>query len=319
MKRVLSFKDFLNEDGPLNQDLLRRGIGSTLQKILSGDKSFIDKIKANLSSIQDINWDSDDLQSQLDLLSQATGTKIHHSGSKIPSGTSSTVQDDYGDLSAFDYRKNKPTSNKPIKVSPTDAPAIPTFTYVDLNTSDGFLAYSSIVQNFIDSRKPNLLNITGEMLAQSAKEAFNDTLVVKVKGKDSKVGAKGRYVPPELACAQLAEEGGIGNSDRTSRPIKYANPFNIGNTNTGENRTYDQKVTKGIDAYYFFVARDYLRPPKTANDLLKKYTNHYGARYATAGDYERDLTKLSKEAYRYSAPVLASLGLENKNPGELTA
>lgn len=186
-------------------------------------------------------------------------------------------------------------------------PNDPNFTNVDLNNAKGFEAYEKICQKFIDKRPPNLLKITGKMLADSAKKAFNDGL------PGTKIGAKGRYIPPELACAQLALEGGIGNKDSSSRPIRTKNPFNVGNTDSGAN-IYNDNVQKGIDTYYSLIARKYLVPPKKPSDLLKKFTNVNGSYYASStGKYEDLLSKLAKEINTVAQPVLASLGVKQSN------
>jgi murein DD-endopeptidase MepM/ murein hydrolase activator NlpD len=164
------------------------------------------------------------------------------------------------------------------------------FTDLDLTTEEGFKAYSLICSKFIASRPPNLLDITGDMMASGAKEAFR-----KYR----------KYVPPELALAQLAAEGGIGNNNSESRPIKTRNPFNVGNTDSGANE-YQDSVVNGIQRYYDLIARDYLVKGKTANDLVQNFVNKDGNRYATA-KYEPVINKLAGEANRIAAPIYASI------------
>ncbi len=183
------------------------------------------------------------------------------------------------------------------------------FTYLNLNDPKGFQAYEKICQTFIDKRPPNLLKITGKMLADAAKRTYNDTIVPRV-------GAKGRYIPPELVCAQLALEGGIGNSNPKSRPIKTKNPFNVGNVDgKGESANrYHDNVQDGIDAYYSLIARRYLVPPRKPSDLLKKFTNVDGNAYATStGEYEKLLSKITKGVNAMAKPILASLGVKPSN------
>ena len=110
------------------------------------------------------------------------------------------------------------------------------FTDVDLTTEEGFKQYSKICDLFIRTRQPNLLGITGDMLAEGAKNAFQKYY---------------KYVPPELVLAQLVAEGGIGNGDINSRPIITKNPFNISNTETS-NKTF-VSVQDGINEYFNLI------------------------------------------------------------------
>jgi murein DD-endopeptidase MepM/ murein hydrolase activator NlpD len=160
------------------------------------------------------------------------------------------------------------------------------FTDLDLNTDEGYRKYTQISQKFIDSRKPNLLNITGEMMAKGAKGAF-----VNYK----------KYVPPELALAQLAAEGGIGNPDANSRPIRTNNPFNVGNTDSGANVQHND-VQSGINTYYNLIAKNYLTGGKTANDLVQNFVNKSGNRYASA-NYEPVINKIAGEVNRIASTV----------------
>jgi hypothetical protein len=164
------------------------------------------------------------------------------------------------------------------------------FSDLDLTTDEGFKTYAEICQKFINNRQPNLLGITGEMMAKGAREAFD-----KYK----------RFVPAELALAQLAAEGGIGNKDPNSRPIRTKNPFNVGNTDSGANIEHGQ-VQSGINAYYNLIARNYLGKGKTASDLIQNFVNHSGNRYASATGYESSLNKLAGEANRVAKTVLPS-------------
>ena len=165
------------------------------------------------------------------------------------------------------------------------------FTDLDLSTTEGQNAYTEICDRFIRTRQPNLLGIKGEMMTQSAKRVFE---------------MYHKYVPPELALAQLATEGGIGNSNPNSRPIRTKNPFNVGNTDSGAN-TQHGTIQAGIDAYYNLIARNYLVKGRTANDLLANFVNKNDQRYASSGDYERSLNKIASQANRIAAPVYASL------------
>jgi hypothetical protein len=86
-------------------------------------------------------------------------------------------------------------------------------------------AYSQICQKFIDSKGANPLGISGKMMADGAKQAFE-----RYK----------KYVPAELALSQLVLEGGIGNKNPNSKPIRTKNPFNVGNVDSGAVVQYGQ-------------------------------------------------------------------------------
>jgi len=135
-----------------------------------------------------------------------------------------------------------------------------------------------------------LLGITGDMMAKGAKGAFDKYQ---------------RFVPAELALAQLATEGGIGNKDPNSRPIRTKNPFNVGNTDSGANVEHNE-VQSGINTYYNLIAKNYLGKGKTANDLVQNFVNHNGNRYASGTDYESTLNKIAGEANRIAQPIVAS-------------
>jgi peptidoglycan hydrolase-like protein with peptidoglycan-binding domain len=162
------------------------------------------------------------------------------------------------------------------------------FTDLDLTTQEGYTKYATICQKFIENRPPNLLNIRGEMLANAAKTTFE---------------RYHKYVPPELALAQLAAEGGIGNRDPQSRPIRTRNPYNVGNTDNGSNISHNS-VESGIQTYYDLIARNYLGNGKTANDLIQNFVNKDNQRYASGGDYEAVLNKIAGEANRIGQTVV---------------
>ena len=166
------------------------------------------------------------------------------------------------------------------------------FVDLDINSTEGFKKYGDICQKFIEQRPPNLLGITGEMMAMGAKQAFDRYQ---------------KYVPAELALAQLALEGGIGNKDSNSRPIKTKNPFNVGNVDSGSN-VFQSSVQNGINAYYNLVANNYIGKGKTAKDLLNNFVNHQGERYASGVDYEQQLNSIAIQAHKIAQPLGQTLG-----------
>jgi peptidoglycan hydrolase-like protein with peptidoglycan-binding domain len=161
------------------------------------------------------------------------------------------------------------------------------FTNLDLRTLEGYNAYSKISQKFIDQYQPNPLGITGEMMATGAKGAFEKYQ---------------KYVPPELALSQLLLEGGIGNKDTNSRPIRTKNPFNVGNTDEGKNITHIN-VQEGINTYYNQIAKNYMGSGKTAADLARNFVNHSGNRYA-AENYELHLNKIIPKVNAISKTIV---------------
>jgi peptidoglycan hydrolase-like protein with peptidoglycan-binding domain len=163
----------------------------------------------------------------------------------------------------------------------------PEFTDIDLKTDEGYTKYATICQKFIDSRKPNPLGITGEMMAKAAKNAFERF---------------NKFVPAELALAQLAVEGGVGNGDVNSRPIRTKNPFNVGNVDNGSNK-FESSVEDGIQAYYDLIARSYLGKGRTAKDLVTNFVNKEDQRYASGQDYEKALNQIIPQINRIEQSV----------------
>ena len=161
---------------------------------------------------------------------------------------------------------------------------------LDLNDPKEFDVYERICQDFINTMPSNLLGITGDMMATAAKNAFN---------------RYGNYVPPELALAQLAQEGGFV-SDPKARPIRTKNPFNVGNVDSGAN-VFKSSVMSGIQSYYNLIASRYMGPGKQMEDLLTNFVNLSGNRYASDKNYEQRLRSIISRIQPISQKLYASI------------
>jgi len=152
------------------------------------------------------------------------------------------------------------------------------FTDLDLTIEEDYKMYAKICELYIKTRQPNPLGINGTMLADGARSAF-------IKHH--------KYVPPELACAQLTAEGGIGDPNTNNKPVRTKNPFDIANTDDGGTRNYPT-IQGAIDAYYNLIAGSYLGKGRTSNDLIYNFVNHEKQRYAKEEDYEDVVTSIAK-------------------------
>jgi peptidoglycan hydrolase-like protein with peptidoglycan-binding domain len=165
------------------------------------------------------------------------------------------------------------------------------FTDLDLTIEEDYKTYAKICELYIKTKQPNPLGITGIMLADGAKAAF-------IKHH--------KYVPPELACAQLAAEGGIGDPNTNNKPVRTRNPFDIANTDDGKTRNYPT-IQGAIDAYFNLIAGSYLGKGKTSNDLIYNFVNHEKQRYAKEEDYEDVVTSIAKRVRKIAQTVENSI------------
>ena len=136
------------------------------------------------------------------------------------------------------------------------------------------MLWKTICNTVIRSRNSDA-GIDGSMMANAAKRVFD---------------LYHKYLPPELALAQLELEGGLSTNPQ-DKPIRTNNPFNVGNTTDGKIKMFQSKED-GINAYYDLIARNYLGGGKTAKDLISNFVNKDGEKYADTGAYEAQLNKL---------------------------
>jgi murein DD-endopeptidase MepM/ murein hydrolase activator NlpD len=171
------------------------------------------------------------------------------------------------------------------------------FTNLDLGTQEGYDTYRKIVDEFIKTRSSNFLGINGKMIADGALYAYKNF--------------QNTYVPPELALAQLTQEGGF-SSNKNALPIRTKNPYNIGNWDRGSKTTYMPSLQDGINQYFKYVSNDYLiRGKKTPSDLLKSYVNKNNKRYASDVNYETQLKKIVGQVNRVADIVTSGMKKTN--------
>ena len=147
------------------------------------------------------------------------------------------------------------------------------FTDVDVTTPEGYNVYRDVVNRFITKRTNNP-TITGDMLASIARDTYQ---------------LYGKYIPPELALAQIALEGGLENNPN-KLPIITKNPYNIGNT--GTKKRFFPSFEDGVRAYYKLLATKYMKNGANALSLVNDFKNIDGNRYASNTEYEKGLINI---------------------------
>ena len=107
-------------------------------------------------------------------------------------------------------------------------------------------------------------------------------------------------IPIELALAQASTESWMGIQDRSFRSN---NPFNVGNTDPGDNMSYEDSVAQGytiehdtieggLRAYFELMQESYAPESGDYYDLVRgEFVNQSGNRYASNTGYENLLTQ----------------------------
>jgi len=175
------------------------------------------------------------------------------------------------------------------------------FAVLNLKNQEHFNAYKSVADRYISTRKANHLGANGYMFASSALQAQKKYNVL---------------VPIELALAQMNQEGGF-SLDKTAKPVRTINPFNIGNVDSGATKKY-ANVNQAIVSYYDLMASSYLNN-KSVSELLKNFVDFRGLRYASAPNYEEKVTDTLNDVKGISTQVYTTLrkklDIDNKKEG----
>jgi len=139
-----------------------------------------------------------------------------------------------------------------------------------IEENDVFISYQEKADLYLKRKYFKGTPITGQMLAKSAKKAYDST---------------GILLPLELALSQAQWESGMGLKGRSPK----TNPFNIGEY--GYKTVFKFKTTQeGIDAYYYLLTTKYLKC-KSVDELLKNFVNCNDNRYAYGKKYEARVKK----------------------------
>ncbi len=302
-KKTINGRDSRHGFGTAVDIALLNGVGVGNPKF----KTYGDAVKDALTSMG-YSWNTESGNSKAVLWQTNTGgnhyNHLHVSNNQNVSGAPAGLAKEGGETITPEMISVLITKLKEKNITSEDIkqyidPAVTTggsvdFTDLDLNTTEGVESYKKICDNFIDQRNPNA-EVNGEMMADAAERVFK---------------RYGKYIPPELALAQLTLEGGISKNPN-DRPIKTKNPFNVGNTAKKDNPQASFK--DGVNLYYDLIARKYLVKGKTAADLVNDFKNEQGLAYAEAGTYETGLKSLIKNIRDKNAPVYAQLKMKNQS------
>ena len=97
----------------------------------------------------------------------------------------------------------------------------------------------------------------------------------------------GRLIPAHLAVAQ----GQLETQGATKGRHPQTNPYNVTEYDKGTGRHFPNQAA-GVQSYYDLMANDYLTNNKTVDDLLKRFVNASGKRYATDPNYTNKLRNI---------------------------
>ena len=128
--------------------------------------------------------------------------------------------------------------------------------------------YARLAQTYLDRGIFQNTPMTGEMLSNAAKKAYEQYNTL---------------VPLELALAQGQFESHMGTKGRSPG----TNPYNVGEYDAGTVMQFPDTET-GVQAYYNLIANNYLKD-KQLDELLGDFVNTEGNRYASDPEYEEKL------------------------------
>lgn len=142
-----------------------------------------------------------------------------------------------------------------------------------------FNEYENRAKIYLSQNKFKKTPIKAEMLRLAAYNSYELT---------------GILLPVELALAQAKFESGMGTKGRS--PIN--NPFNVGEYDSGTVMWFDNTYS-GIEAYYFFMTKNYLSCIENLDNLFNNFVNCDGKRYASDTLYESKIRKEYKNIELY--------------------